>query len=295
MPDDGERFPLSERLLQAFTALSRWASIGGSGPGGADRRQGCGNPLTWVKLVVFFLVLVLCPPFFLPFVLVRLAQTGRTGFRYGAAVRVSHGTAARWGHGVLPPLPDPAELRAGIATISGHDPGFRARALTEWATEASALIGQSLVSGDAAPARTFMSNGLYRTHLALLQLRAEGGMSCAGSWQAAQAFVVGATRSALEDKVRVRVTCRGWCRERHETTGVTLRGGPDAATWLEDLTFARAATAVTPVAGGLPASRCPSCGAGLDLDPDGACRYCHGIVTAGSHDWVLVSWQREPW
>jgi hypothetical protein len=159
----------------------------------------------------------------------------------GAAVRISHGTAARWGHGVLPPPPDPAELRAGIATISGHDPGFRARALTEWATEASALIGQSLVSGDAVPPRTFMSNGLYRTHLALLQLRAEGDMSCSGSWQAVQAFVV------------------------------------------------------TPAAGGLPASRCPSCGAGLDLDPDGACRYCHGIVTAGSHDWVLLSWQRKPW
>lgn len=295
MPDDGEKFPLSERLLQAFTALSRWASIGGSGSDGTARRQGCGNPLTWVKLVVFLLVLVLCPLFFLPIVLVRLAQTGRTGFRYGVAIRTSNGTAARWGHGVLPPLPDPAELRAGIATIAGHDPGFRARALTEWATEASALIGQSLVSGEAVLTRTFMSNGLYRTHQALLELRAEADVSCAGTWQAVQAFVVEATRSVLEDEVRVRVTCQGWCWERHEPTGVTLRGGPDTATWSEDLTFARAATAVTPGTGGLPARRCPSCGAGLDLDPDGACRYCHGIVTAGSHDWVLVSWQREPW
>jgi hypothetical protein len=124
MPDDGEKFPLSERLLQAFTALTRWASISGSG---------CGNPLTWIKVVVMLCVLVLCPLFFLPIVLVRLAQTGRTGFRYGAAIRTAHGPAARLGHGVLPPLPDPAELRAGIATIAGHDPGFRARALTDWA------------------------------------------------------------------------------------------------------------------------------------------------------------------
>jgi hypothetical protein len=286
MPDDGEKFPFSERILQAFTALTRWASIG---------KSGCGNPLTWVKVVVMLLVFVLCPLFFLPIVLVRMAQTGRTGIRYGAAIRTSHGAAARLGHGVLPPLPDPAELRAGIATIAGHDPGFRSRALTDWATEASALIGQTLVSGDAVPARTFMSNGLYRTHQALLQLRAEANVSCTGSWQSIQAFVVEANRGALEDQVRVRVTCRGWCWERHEPTGVTLRGGPDAAAWSEDLTFARAATAVTPGPGGLPASRCPSCGAGLDLDPDGACRYCQGIVTAGSHDWVLVSWQREPW
>jgi hypothetical protein len=295
MPDDGEKFPLSERILQAFTALTHWASIGGSGTDGADRRRGCGNPLTWVKVVVVLLVVVLCPLFFLPFVLVRMAQMGRTGFRYGAAIRTTNGAAARWGHGVLPALPDPAELRAGIATIAGHDPGFRARALTDWATAASALIGQSVISGDAVPARTFMSNGLYRTHVALLQLRAGADVSCTGSWQAVQAFVVEAGRSALEDSVRVRVTCQGWCWERFEPTGATLRGGPDAATWSEDLTFARAATAVTPVTGGLPASRCPSCGADLDLDPDGACRYCQGIVTAGSHDWVLVSWQREPW
>jgi len=37
MPDDGEKFPLSERILQAFTALSHWTRIGESG---------CGNPLT---------------------------------------------------------------------------------------------------------------------------------------------------------------------------------------------------------------------------------------------------------
>ena len=174
MPDDGEKVPLSERILQAFTALSHWARIGESG---------CGNPLTWVKVVVLLLVVVLCPLFFLPIVLVRLAHTGRTGFRYGVAIRTTSGAAARLGHGVLPPLPDPAGLRAGIATIAGHDPGFRARALTDWAIEASALIGQSLVSGDAVPARTFMSNGLYRTHQALLELRAEANVSCAGSWR----------------------------------------------------------------------------------------------------------------
>jgi hypothetical protein len=301
MPDDGEQYPATERLFlayqRAFGGLTRWVSGGRPAPGteGAARRQGCANPFILVKAVIVLVVILLMPLFILPMVLVRLAQVGQTGFRYGATIKSNRGDPARWGHGVLPPLPDPAELRAGVATIAGHDPGFRAVALTQWAAAASALIGQSMVSGDAAAARTFMSNGLYRAHQALLELRARAGVSCAGSWQAVQAFVVEATRSALEDKVRVRVTCRGWCQERHEPTGNTLRGGPDAATWAEDLTFARAATAVTPGAGGLPAGRCPSCGAGLDLDPDGACRYCKGIVTAGRDDWVLVSWQREPW
>jgi hypothetical protein len=300
MPDDGEQYPLTERLFlaynRAFRGLARW--VGGRPAPDTDdaaRRQGCANPLFLVKAVIMLVLIALMPLFLLPMILARLAQTGQTGFRYGAAIKSNRGAPARWGHGVLPPLPDPAEIRAGVAAIAGHDPGFRAVALTEWAAAAAALIEASLVSGDAAPARTFMSNGLYRAHQALLELRAQAGVSCTGSWQAVQAFVVEATRSALEDQVRVRVTCRGWCQERHEPTGNTLRGGPDPADWSEDLTFARSATAVTPGAGGLPARRCPSCGAGLDLDPDGACRYCKGIVTAGRHDWVLVSWQREPW
>jgi hypothetical protein len=301
MPDDGEKYPLTERLFmaydRAFRAVARWATGGRSAadPDGAARRQGCANPFILVKAVIVLFVIVLMPLFMLPLVLVRLAQVGQTGFRGAAAINSARGDAARWGHGVLPPLPDPAAIRAGVATIAGHDPGFRAVALTEWAAAAVALIEASLVSGDASPARTFMSSGLYRAHQALLELRARAGVSCAGSWQAVQAFVVEASRSALEDQVRVRVICRGWCLERHEPTSITLRGGPDVATWSEDLTFARAATAVTPVAGGLPARRCPSCGAGLDLGPDGACRYCKGIVTAGRDDWVLVSWQREPW
>jgi len=298
MPDDGEKAPLTERLWWGYTSVFRWITGGTSaqaGSGDTARRQGCANPLILLKALIVLLLIALMPIFVLPMMLIRLAQVGQTGFRYGAAMKSTRGDPARWGHGVLPPLPDPAEIRAGVATIAGHDPGFRAVALTEWATAATALIGESLVSGDASPARTFMSNGLYRAHQALLELRARAGVSYAGSWQAVQAFVVEATRSALEDKVRVRVTCQGWCWERHEPTGNSLRGGPDAATWSEDLTFARAATAVTPGTGGLPASRCPSCGAGLDLDPDGACRYCKGTVTAGRDDWVLVSWQREPW
>ena len=140
-----------------------------------------------------------------------------------------------------------------------------------------------------------MANGLFRSHSALLELRSRGSVSCEGSWVAVNATVVDATSTPMFDEVRVRLRCEGFCWERHGAAGLTLRGGPDRTTWSEDLTFGRSAHATTPSAGGLPASHCPSCGAPLDLDQDGACRYCHGIVTGGGHDWVLTSWRREPW
>jgi len=298
MPSDREKFPLPERIFLAFTAVARWATRGVPSRrdgGGSASRGGCANPFNLFRILVFLLMIILLPLFILPMMLVRLAEMGTEGLRYSATVDVVSGDEARWGHGVLPPVPAADDIRAGATAIASHDPGFRATALTDWAVAAIALLCQSQVQGDGTCTRTFMANGLYRAYQALLELRARSRVSCSGSWRAVGAIVIGATRSPLVEEVRVRVKCQGWRWERHEPTGITLRGGQESASWSEDLTFARSAGAITPPGGGLPASRCPSCGAQLDLDPGGACRYCKGVVTAGHMDWVLVSWQREPW
>lgn len=270
--------------------MSRWATGGPiTSPDRPGSRRGCANPLALFKVLFFLVMIMLLPIFILPMMVVRLLESGRHSFRHGSPVDITAGDEARWGHGVLPPVPDDAVIRSGGVAIANRDPGFRVSALTDWAVAATALNCQSLVSGDATCTRTFMANGLYRAHQALLELRARSEVSCAGAWRVVSAAVVGAIRSQLVEEVRVRVRCQGWRMERHEPTGLTLRGGPEVATWSEDLTFARSAGAVTPASGGLPANRCPSCGAPLDLDPGGACRYCKGVVTAGNYDWVLVS------
>lgn len=139
-------------------------------------------------------------------------------------VDISAGEQARWGHGILPPVPGDAVIRSGVAAIANGDPGFRVSTLTDWAVAATALNCQSLVTGDATCTRTFMANGLYRAHRALLELRTRSDVSCAGAWRAVGAAVVGATRSQLVEEVRVRVHCQGWRMERHQPTGLTLRG-----------------------------------------------------------------------
>jgi hypothetical protein len=227
--------------------------------------------------------------------LARMVRFGPDSARFSSTVGVASGNAARCGRGALEPVPDAGQVGAGLAAIASRDPGFQPARLTAWASAATTLICQSLTSGDPTPARTFMANGMFRTHSALLELRRQGTVSCGGSWAAADARVVDAISTPLFDEVRVRLRCEGSCWERHGITGLTLRGGPDQASWLEDLTFGRSSRATTPPAGGLPARLCPSCGAPLDLDQDGACRYCGGIVTAGRHDWVLMAWRREPW
>ena len=292
--DDKDTF--TERLITFPRAIFRWASLTPR-PGGRDTRSalGCLNPLTLLKIAVGLLFAVLMPLYMLPLLVVRMATLGRSSVRYSSVIDMTSGEQARWGHGALDPVPDALSVRAGAAAIAAHDPEFDPVKLTNWAVAATELICVSLTSGDATPARTFMANGLFRTYLALLELRAQAQVTCEGSWQCSRATLVDALATPLVDEVRVRLSCTGWCWDRHAPSGLTLRGSPEMRTWSEDLTFGRSANATSPAAGGLPARHCPSCGAPLDLDDNGACRYCSGIVTAGRHDWVLIGWRREAW
>ena len=296
MKPESDADTLAERLITAAQAIFRWAAPKPStDPARRSSALGCLNPVTLVKFAVVILTVVLLPLYMLPLLLVRMAATGRSAVRFSSVIEMTSGEPARWGYGALDAVADVRSVQAGVAAIAAHDPEFDPAGLMNWAVAATALICQSLTSSDATPARTFMANGLFRTYLALLELRASAGVSCAASWRATGATVVEAVSTPLFDEVRVRLQCHGSCWERHEATGLTLRGSADQRTWSEDLTFGRSADAISPVAGGLPANRCPSCGAPLDLDQDGTCRYCHGIVTAGRHDWVLTGWRREPW
>jgi hypothetical protein len=284
----------AERLVSVVRTAARWANPWRP-PTPDGRPRGCLNPIGLFKAVIFLLMILLLPVFMLPLLFTRIATVGRTVAQHATTMRVIGGERARTSYGTLAAASDPDSLNAGLAAIARDDPGFKPATLTGWASAATALLRESLTSGDATPARTFMANGLFRSYQALLELRAQAGVSCAGSWRAVDAVAVLAVRTPLFDEVRVRVWCQGWCAERHEPTGLTLRDRPDGSTWAEDLTFGRSARATTPASGGLPARRCPSCGAPLALDADGACNYCQGIVTAGRHDWVLTEWRREPW
>jgi len=295
MSATGDKLPPTEWIFTRFTALSRWAASDlRTRPDGSEPR-GCSSPVGVLKALLFLLMIICFPVLVLPMMLARFAQVGWRGLQYGASVGVKSGDEARWSHGSYGDAADFARAGATAEDIMLRDPGFRVSALASWAVAATGLLRDSLVSGDVTGVRTIMSNGLYEAHEALLDLRGRSNVSCAGSWQVTGALVIGVSRSPLTEQVRVRVQCAGWREERHDPTGITLRGGQREDSWMEFLTFARSAGAVTPPGGGLPAGRCPSCGAWLDLDAGGACRYCRGVVTAGRYDWVLVAWQRTPW
>jgi predicted lipid-binding transport protein (Tim44 family) len=76
-----------------------------------------------------------------------------------------------------------------------------------------------------------------------------------------------------------------------DRTGATVTDPGDdmesGALWL----FSRKAGAKSVASGGVVASKCPVCGAPLQLDTRGHCAHCASAVTTGEHDWVVASMQ----
>jgi len=56
----------------------------------------------------------------------------------------------------------------------------------------------------------------------------------------------------------------------------------------EDWVFQRSSQATTKPDGGTMDQKCPNCGAPLDLDLAGVCKYCRAPVMSGQFDWVLT-------
>ena len=56
----------------------------------------------------------------------------------------------------------------------------------------------------------------------------------------------------------------------------------------EDWSFQRSVDRHDPDGGGTLSVKCPNCGAPLDVDLAGVCKYCQAPVMSGDYDWVLA-------
>jgi hypothetical protein len=86
--------------------------------------------------------------------------------------------------------------------------------------------------------------------------------------------------------VRILAACADY--DVDDGSGKVVRGNKNVEQWQENWTFQRSSSATTKADGGTLASKCPNCGAPLDLDLQGVCKYCHAPVMSGQFDWVLA-------
>jgi predicted lipid-binding transport protein (Tim44 family) len=201
-------------------------------------------------------------------------------------------------HGDLFPGSAPSGLDdpdTGLAAIAAHDPGFDKSRFLGDVQSTFYVVEGAWTQLDPSASRQVMSDGLWQQHRVQMQGYAAAHKHNVLEGLAVESLtVIAAHHDDNYDTITVRVLASCADYDVDDRTGKVIRGHKQPEQWMEDWTFQRSATAVTPKQGGTLSSHCPNCGAPLELDLSGVCHYCHALVSSGTFDWVLARISQVP-
>jgi predicted lipid-binding transport protein (Tim44 family) len=180
-------------------------------------------------------------------------------------------------------------LDAGLAAIKAHDPGFDLEQFIQQAQRVFFLVEQGWSERDPEMTRRVMADDLWEAHRAQIQLYKDSHkrnmvdyLSVANIWP------VAAHSDEHFDTITLRFVAASADYDIDDRTGHVLRGDREVKPWEEDWTFRRSSSAKTKPGGTTIGSKCPNCGAPLEVDLAGTCRYCRAPIMSGDYDWVLA-------
>ncbi len=185
-------------------------------------------------------------------------------------------------------------LRAESAKLRERDPAFDEAGFLARASDAFVKVQAAWSAGDMAPARFFVSDGVYeRFSRQLEDMRSRGLVNLMEGVAVRGTEILGFHSDPHFDALHVWI--KATARDRTvDASGKALKSsdGPFEEVW----TFLRRPGAKTLKRGGVIEGQCPSCGAPLKVADAGKCASCGGWATSGDHDWVLSEiTQRSEW
>jgi len=195
-------------------------------------------------------------------------------------------TAAAFGAAELDP-------RTGLATIKTADPHFDPQVFRGRVQQAFMALQQAWQDRDLHASRPFMSPGLYLGWSSqvqqLIDLHKKNVLD--GLHVDAVDVVKVVHGQAFDDvTVRIAATCADY--EVDERNGKVIFGSKTQSQFVEYWTFQRSVATQTTDRSILD-KVCPNCGAPLEINQVGECRYCNAAVTSGRFDWVLSRIEQE--
>ncbi len=214
--------------------------------------------------------------------------------------------ARRYGASTSPvPLPvaayDTAATAAGrpsdwaaIDAIAAHDPGFDIESFLQRAEMTFFLVKRGMQRNDPAAVRPYLNDAVFtQVSSYLLKMRSSHQHALFESLNVRAVHVENATLSPLGQSIRVHFDLVYRLKTLDDAKHVLADEGNDGRHG-EQWTFARNASAKTPMNGDATAALCPACGAELKLNLDGSCTHCKTSVTNGSVDWIVSEVQPAP-
>jgi predicted lipid-binding transport protein (Tim44 family) len=201
-----------------------------------------------------------------------------------ASVRgdVFPGTASAASAGVSP-------VQEGLAQIHNHDPAFNEDTFLEEVEKAFFVVQEAWSERKPDMSRQVMADGIWQQHRMQIQGYVdENKRNVLSDLAVGDISIVAAHSDQNFDTITTRVLAACADYDVDDKSGKVVRGDKRVEQWQEDWTFQRSSDATTKPGGGTLSSKCPNCGAPLDLDLQGVCKYCRAPVMSGKYDWVLA-------
>ena len=186
--------------------------------------------------------------------------------------------------------PVSADAAAGLAAIRAHDPDFDPDVFKASVERAFFVVEEGWSEGKPEMTRRVMADGIWQQHRSQIeQYQHNGTRNVLDGLAIGKVTIRSATTDQNHDTVTARIlaTCADY--DINVASGKVVRGNQHEMTpFQEDWVFQRSSQATTKPDGGTMDQKCPNCGAPLDLDLAGVCKYCRAPVMSGQFDWVLT-------
>ena len=193
----------------------------------------------------------------------------------------AQGAAAGAGAGV-------GGVQAGIEAIRAHDPGFDEYAFLAEVQRSFFLVQQAWCECRPDLSRRVMGDSLWQQHkVGIEEYQRKAQHNVMDSLAVGRADITAASTNAQTDSITVRVVAASSDYDVDNEKGKVTRGDKSINQWSEDWVLTRDSSATTKQGAGTLNQRCPNCGAPLDIDLSGTCKYCKVTVMSGKYDWVL--------
>jgi predicted lipid-binding transport protein (Tim44 family) len=180
-------------------------------------------------------------------------------------------------------------VEQGLAEIQAHDPAFSQEPFLESVQKSFFIVQEAWTDRKPEMSRQVMADGIWQQHQVQIEKYvSEHKRNVLEDLAVGDLRILSAHSDQTYDTITVRIFAACADYDVDDDSGKVVRGNRSVGQWQEDWTFQRSSSATTKPGAGTLNSKCPNCGAPLNVDLQGVCDYCHQPIMGGKYDWVLA-------